>query len=77
MMGQGIAYSSAMAGIEVVLKDMTQAADRGKAYTEKLLAKRVQRGRMDEAKAALVLDRIKPAQIWKTCAAAAYHRGGV
>ena len=60
MMGQGIAYSSAMAGIEVVLKDMTQeAADSGKAYTEKLLAKRVQRGRMDEEKAALVLDRIK------------------
>ena len=60
MMGQGIAYSSAMAGIEVVLKDMTQeAADRGKAYTEKLLAKRVQRGRMGEAKAAEVLGRIK------------------
>ena len=60
MMGQGIAYSSAMAGIEVVLKDMTQeAADSGKAYTEKLLAKRVQRGRMDEEKAALVLDLIK------------------
>ena len=61
MMGQGIAYSSAMAGIEVVLNDMTQeAADRGKAYSEKLLAKRVQRGRMDEAKAAEVLARIKP-----------------
>lgn len=60
MMGQGIAYSSAMAGIEVVLKDMTQeAADRGKAYTENLLTKRVQRGRIDEAKAAQVLGRIK------------------
>ena len=60
MMGQGIAYSSAMAGIEVVLKDMTQeAAGRGKAYTQKLLAKRVQRGRMGEAKAAEVLGRIK------------------
>ena len=60
MMGQGIAYCSAMAGIEVVLKDMTQeAAARGKAYTEKLLAKRVERGRMDEAKAAQVLGLIK------------------
>ena len=33
MMGQGIAYVAARAGIEVVLKDMTQeAADKGKAY---------------------------------------------
>ncbi|MFT6724197.1 MAG: 3-hydroxyacyl-CoA dehydrogenase/enoyl-CoA hydratase/3-hydroxybutyryl-CoA epimerase, partial [Arenicella sp.] len=35
MMGQGVAYVSAMAGIEVVLKDISQeAADKGKAYTE-------------------------------------------
>ena len=32
MMGQGIAYVSAMAGIEVVLKDLTQeAAEKGQA----------------------------------------------
>ena len=61
MMGQGIAYSSAMAGIDVVLSDMTQqAAERGKSYSEKLLAKRVERGRMEAAKAAEVLDRIHP-----------------
>ena len=60
MMGQGIAYVSAMSGIEVVLKDMTQeAADKGKAYSEMLLAKRVKRGQMDEAKAAKVLGLIK------------------
>ncbi|MFK7732164.1 MAG: 3-hydroxyacyl-CoA dehydrogenase NAD-binding domain-containing protein [Pseudomonadales bacterium] len=47
MMGQGIAFVSAMAGIEVVLKDISQeAADKGKAYSEKLLNKRVERGRM-------------------------------
>ena len=40
MMGQGIAYVSAMAGIEVVLKDISQeAAEKGKAYTEALIAK--------------------------------------
>lgn len=61
MMGQGIAYVSAMAGIEVVLKDISQdAADKGKAYSEKLLAKRVGRGRMDQAKMDATLALIKP-----------------
>ena len=61
MMGQGIAYVSAMAGIEVILKDISQeAADKGKAYTEKLVAKRVQRGRMTEEKAKAVLGLITP-----------------
>lgn len=61
MMGQGIAYVSAMVGIEVVLKDISQeAAEKGKAYTEALLAKRVKRGRMSEQKAADVLNLIKP-----------------
>ncbi|QQD17904.1 enoyl-CoA hydratase/isomerase family protein [Spongiibacter nanhainus] len=56
MMGQGIAYVSAMAGIEVVLKDISQdAADKGKAYTEGLLKKRIEKGRMTEEKAAGVL----------------------
>lgn len=47
MMGQGIAYVSAMSGIEVVLIDAAQdAAERGKAYTQKLLEKRVSKGQM-------------------------------
>lgn len=61
MMGQGIAYVSAMAGIEAILKDVTiDAAEKGKAYSEKLLSKRVAQGRMDEAKKAAVLGLIKP-----------------
>ena len=41
MMGAGIAYSCARAGIEVVLKDVSlEAAEKGKAYSEKLLRKR-------------------------------------
>lgn len=61
MMGQGIAYVSAMAGIEVVLKDISkEAAEKGKSYTEKLLQKRIARGRMDEAKAKGILDLILP-----------------
>lgn len=61
MMGQGIAYCSAMAEIEVVLKDMTQdAADAGKAYTKGLLDKRVAQGRMTQEKRDQVLARITP-----------------
>ncbi|MGB5325959.1 MAG: 3-hydroxyacyl-CoA dehydrogenase NAD-binding domain-containing protein, partial [Pseudomonadales bacterium] len=56
MMGQGIAYVSAMAGIEVVLKDISKdAAEKGKAYTDALLQKRIARGQMDESKARDVL----------------------
>ncbi|MFC3614485.1 3-hydroxyacyl-CoA dehydrogenase NAD-binding domain-containing protein [Lutimaribacter marinistellae] len=59
MMGQGIAYSAAMAGLPVVLKDTTvEAAERGKAYTAGLLEKRVKRGRMTEEAAGKVLDLI-------------------
>lgn len=59
MMGQGIAYVSAMAGIEVVLKDISlEGAEKGKAYSKKLLDKRVARGQMDQAKADGILDLI-------------------
>lgn len=63
MMGQGIAYVSAMAGIEVVLKDVSQeSAEKGKAYSEKLLDKRVDRGRMTAEKRDEVLARILPTE---------------
>ncbi|WP_329113754.1 3-hydroxyacyl-CoA dehydrogenase NAD-binding domain-containing protein [Streptomyces sp. NBC_01353] len=61
MMGAGIAYSCARAGIEVVLKDVTaEAAQRGKEYSEKLLAKALTRGRTTEAKRDELLARITP-----------------
>ncbi|SDU04313.1 3-hydroxyacyl-CoA dehydrogenase / enoyl-CoA hydratase / 3-hydroxybutyryl-CoA epimerase [Pseudomonas pohangensis] len=61
MMGQGIAYVSAMAGIEVILKDISvEAAEKGKAYSEKLLDKAMARGRMSPEKKAQVLGLIKP-----------------
>lgn len=61
MMGAGIAYSCARAGIDVVLKDVTtEAAAKGKAYSEKLLAKAVARGRTTEADRDAVLARITP-----------------
>jgi 3-hydroxyacyl-CoA dehydrogenase/enoyl-CoA hydratase/3-hydroxybutyryl-CoA epimerase len=59
MMGAGIAYSCARAGMEVVLKDVGQeAAEKGKAYSDKILSKAVERGKMDVAKKAEILDRI-------------------
>ncbi|MBL4907370.1 MAG: enoyl-CoA hydratase/isomerase family protein [Sneathiella sp.] len=59
MMGAGIAYVTAMAGIDVVLIDQDQAAaDKGKAYTENLLAKAMKRKRMTEEKAAAILGKI-------------------
>jgi 3-hydroxyacyl-CoA dehydrogenase/enoyl-CoA hydratase/3-hydroxybutyryl-CoA epimerase len=61
MMGAGIAYVAANAGIEVVLIDADQAAaERGKGYSEGLLDKGMKRGKVTEAKKAEVLGRITP-----------------
>ncbi|MEV7774682.1 3-hydroxyacyl-CoA dehydrogenase NAD-binding domain-containing protein [Kitasatospora sp. NPDC086791] len=61
MMGAGIAYACAKAGIEVVLKDVSaEAAERGKAYSEGLLNKAIARGRSTEAKRDELLARITP-----------------
>lgn len=61
MMGAGIAYVSAMAGIDVVLKDIDQAAaEKGKGYSLKLLEKRVQRGKLSPEAQDQILGRILP-----------------
>jgi 3-hydroxyacyl-CoA dehydrogenase/enoyl-CoA hydratase/3-hydroxybutyryl-CoA epimerase len=61
MMGAGIAYSAARAGMEVVLKDVSvENAEKGKAYSVSLLDKAVDRGKMARAKADEVLARITP-----------------
>ncbi len=61
MMGAGIAYVSAKAGYEVVLKDVElAAAERGKGYSEKLEAKALERGRTTAEKSAELLGRIHP-----------------
>ncbi|GHE48777.1 3-hydroxyacyl-CoA dehydrogenase NAD-binding domain-containing protein [Streptomyces capitiformicae] len=61
MMGAGIAYACARAGIEVVLKDVSlEAATKGKGYSERLCAKAVSRGRTTQQKADALLARITP-----------------
>ncbi len=62
MMGAGIAYVSAKAGYDVVLKDVTiEAAQKGKAYSEKIEAKALERGKTTKEKSDALLARITPA----------------
>jgi len=61
MMGAGIAYVTAQAGMQVVLKDVSlEAAEKGKQYSEKLLDKALERGRITAEKKDEVLGRILP-----------------
>jgi 3-hydroxyacyl-CoA dehydrogenase / enoyl-CoA hydratase / 3-hydroxybutyryl-CoA epimerase len=61
MMGAGIAYVSAKAGFDVVLKDVTiEAAQKGKGYSEKREAKALERGRTTKDRSNALLDRIRP-----------------
>ncbi|MBQ0825787.1 3-hydroxyacyl-CoA dehydrogenase NAD-binding domain-containing protein [Streptomyces tagetis] len=61
MMGAGIAYACARAGIDVVLKDVTEeAATRGKGYSRALCDKAVAKGRTSREEADALLARITP-----------------
>jgi 3-hydroxyacyl-CoA dehydrogenase/enoyl-CoA hydratase/3-hydroxybutyryl-CoA epimerase len=61
MMGAGIAYVSAKAGFEVVLKDVDiEAAQRGKGYSEKIEAKALERGKTTQERSDALLARITP-----------------
>lgn len=61
IMGGGIAYQSAFKKIPVKMKDVNQAGiDLGLAEANKLLAKRVERGRLTVADMGQVLNRIEP-----------------
>ncbi|MEV0683762.1 3-hydroxyacyl-CoA dehydrogenase NAD-binding domain-containing protein [Nocardia sp. NPDC050378] len=61
MMGAGIAYVSAKAGYEVVLKDVELAnAEKGKAYSEAIEKKALSRGKTTQEKSDALLARITP-----------------
>ena len=60
MMGAGIAYVTAKAGMEVVLLDRDiESAEKGKDYSVKLLDKAISRGRSTPEKKQALLDKIK------------------
>ncbi|KHL70223.1 3-hydroxyacyl-CoA dehydrogenase [Pseudomonas flexibilis] len=60
MMGAGIAYVSAAAGVEVVLKDVSvEAAEKGKAYSAGLLDKKLSRGHLTADEREAFLARIR------------------
>ena len=61
LMGAGIAHVQAMAGIETVLLDVAQeSAEKGKAYSKRILDKQVSRGKMTQEKADGILSLITP-----------------
>ncbi len=69
MMGAGIAYASAKAGIDVVLLDTTlEAAERGKAWSRDLLDKALRKGRGSADSAEALLARIRPTAAWEDLA---------
>jgi 3-hydroxyacyl-CoA dehydrogenase / enoyl-CoA hydratase / 3-hydroxybutyryl-CoA epimerase len=60
-MGAGIAYVTAQAGIQVVLVDRDmEAAEKGKAYSHKLMSDQVMKGRAKTADRDALLARITP-----------------
>ncbi|MGD0149986.1 MAG: 3-hydroxyacyl-CoA dehydrogenase NAD-binding domain-containing protein [Xanthobacteraceae bacterium] len=60
-MGAGIAYVSALAGLDVVLVDRDpETAQKGKDHSQKLMSEQVSRGRATAADRDAVLARIKP-----------------
>jgi 3-hydroxyacyl-CoA dehydrogenase/enoyl-CoA hydratase/3-hydroxybutyryl-CoA epimerase len=71
MMGAGIAYVCALAGWQVVLKDVSlEAAEKGKGYSEGLVAKAVKRGRTSLEKGEALLERITPTDDYNDLAGA-------
>src|SRR5579863_8718552 len=58
-MGAGIAYVSAAAGLDVVLIDRDQeAADKGKAYSDRVIGSQIAKGRAKAADKEALLARI-------------------
>ncbi|MFY7929847.1 MAG: 3-hydroxyacyl-CoA dehydrogenase NAD-binding domain-containing protein [Oligoflexus sp.] len=61
MMGAGIAYAAAKAGMRVLLKDVSlAAAERGKQYSARILDEGIKKGRVTAADKEALLARIQP-----------------
>ncbi len=65
-MGAGIAYVSALAGLNIVLLDRNlEAAEKGKAYSHKLMSDQIMKGRAKSADRDALLERIKTTADYK------------
>ncbi|MBI3438621.1 MAG: enoyl-CoA hydratase/isomerase family protein, partial [Proteobacteria bacterium] len=61
LMGAGIAYVQAKAGIETILLDVSQeSAEKGKAYSQRIVDKDISRGKTTKEKGDALLALIKP-----------------
>jgi len=61
MMGAGIAYVSAQAGLDVVLKDMSlENAEKGKNYSREIESKKLEKGTTTQEKTDAILSKIQP-----------------
>ncbi len=68
LMGAGIAYVQAKAGIETILLDVSvEAAEKGKDYSRKIVDKDVSRGKMSKEKGEALLALIKPSTDYSLC----------
>ncbi len=69
-MGAGVAYVTALAGLDVVLVDTTlEAAEKGKAHSHELMTGQVMKGRAKTADRDALLARIKPSADYADLAA--------
>ncbi|VFQ44853.1 3-hydroxyacyl-CoA dehydrogenase family protein [Desulfoluna butyratoxydans] len=65
MMGAEIALCCAQSGMDVILKEVSQdLADRGKGTADKVLARRVEKGRMDGTEKENILSRIEATDMY-------------
>ncbi len=61
MMGAGIAYVLARAGLEVVLRDVSlELAEKGRTYSAELLQNKIKKGRMTSEQRDRILQKIQP-----------------
>lgn len=69
MMGAGIAFAAAKAGVDVHLKDIDLlSAEKGKQYSQKLLDERLKKGHISEADRSRILDKIIPVSSYEDLA---------
>jgi 3-hydroxyacyl-CoA dehydrogenase / enoyl-CoA hydratase / 3-hydroxybutyryl-CoA epimerase len=68
LMGAGIAYVQAKAGIETILLDVSEeAANKGKDYSRKIVEKDISRGKTTKEKGDALLALIKPSADYSLC----------